>query len=277
MNINPLSAGINGASSSLQKTAARIQNTIAAIVSGNKLKASQDVASLAIAAQLQSQVSGLRQTAGNISQALSLTQVASDAVDQQLAITDRLQQIATQANSPVVSEEARKSLNNEFKALSEELDRISDQTSFNNKKLLDGTFSLTTKQALGDNDADSVEGDALAVDDLSASSLFEGETPDVLTQANAQAALASVAQARETLMSTRAEIGSFGQSLDFAGASIESALFNQEAARSTLADTDFAEASTELALLNLQRNAGLALQAQTKKLPPNLLDLINNT
>ena len=80
-----------------------------------------------------------------------------------------------------------------------------------------------------------------------------------------------LSNALDKVIAVRSDIGSFRQTLDLAGASVDSAVFNQEAARSILQDTDFAEGSTLLSLLNGQQNAAIALQAQVNKLTPNLL------
>lgn len=273
MNINPLTGLYSGASSQLQKTASRIQTTIASLVAGTKTSVSEDVAGFAIAAQLQSQIGPLRQTAGNLTQALNQVQVAGDGVSRQAEIVDRLKQLATQANNGTLNADAREGLDIEFQQLVGELNRISGDTSFNGVNLLDGSFSSSVNQALGTGDSE--EGTQLDVPDLSADALgLDGL--DLLTQEGAQAALQALETAGDTLLSTQSDIGSFAQTLDFAAASIESALFNQEAARSELMDTDIAETSTELALLNVRRDAAFALQAQTNKLPPTLLDLINS-
>ncbi len=76
------------------------------------------------------------------------------------------------------------------------------------------------------------------------------------------------------LSSARANVGSFLQSVDYAAASVDSAVQNQEAARSTLQDTDFAEASTERSIASLQNNVALALAAQGNRLSPALLQLV---
>lgn len=274
MTINPLTGIYSGSASQLQKSAARIQSTIASLVSGNRItKAADDVASLAIAVQLQAQIGTLRQTAGNISQALSTTQVTADAITQQVDITDRLKQLATQANNGALDADSRKALNQEAKALAAQLDHIAQSTRFNGKKLLDGHFTLSIDQALT-GDSNNNDGSSIEVPALTGAALGT-DTIDLSTQAGAQAAQALLDVTHSKLNAARARVGSFSQELDYAGASIESALFNQDAARSTLEDTDFSQGTTDLALLSLQKNVALALQAQTNKLPVNVLDLIN--
>jgi flagellin-like hook-associated protein FlgL len=70
-------------------------------------------------------------------------------------------------------------------------------------------------------------------------------------------------------------IGAFQQSVDFASATVDSAGFNQQAAMSNLSDTDFADASSQLSLANVQQNSVIALAAQGNLLNPALLKLVS--
>lgn len=267
MGITPLSGVFSGASTHIQRTAQRIQTVLGSIASGNK-PLLQDVAGLSIAAQLSNQLAGLKSAAGNIAQALSVTQVAGQAVGQQQEIVSRLQALATQANSGSLTDADREALNTEFQSLVEELGRISGNTNFSGQALLDGTFELGL-----DTDAGS---STLSIADLSPEALFGGLSPDILTQENAAAALAALATASDTLTASRAGIGGFESALGYESAQLESAIFNQDAALSELSDTDLADASTQLSLLKLQENAAIATQAQANKLAPRILDLLND-
>lgn len=273
MAINPVTGVLVGASQpdQLQRTAQRIQATIASLVSGNRLEQATDaVSDLAIAAQLQNQISTLKQTAGNISQALSLTQVADQGIERETEIVDRMRALATQANNGTLDNGSRQALDNEFQSLKEELNRISSNTQFNGQKLLDGSLSLDVDRALGGEG-----GNPLTVDNLSAGALFDNKSLNLLSQGAAAAALQTLDSASNKLTAARADIGSYAQSLDYAAANIETAFLNQEAARSTLADTDFASAASDLSRLNLQRDIQQALAAQGNKLSPQLLQLLS--
>ena len=97
---------------------------------------------------------------------------------------------------------------------------------------------------------------------------------DLLSASGAQAGFAAVGAAIQTVTSQRADVGAFQQALDFAANNIESAVQNQEAARSTLLDTDIAANSTELSLLEAAQEASINTLAQTNQLQDNLLKLI---
>lgn len=273
MTINPLTGIISGASSQLQRTAQRVQSTIDSLVTGNRVtQASEDVASLAVAAQLQSRIGSLRQVSGNIAQAVSLTQVAAGGVGRQQEIVERLRTLSVQANSGALNDASRKALNSEFQSLVGELNRLATNTQFNGQNLLDGSFRLSVEQSLGQEETP--DGAVLALPDLTAQALFSDGVPDLTTQENAAKAFEALGGVSKVLSQAQADIGGFAGALGYASANLESALFNQQAAFSTLSDADFGEQATLLAQLNTQNQAQIALAAQGNKLLPNILQLL---
>jgi flagellin len=278
MLINNLGSVAASQRTDIKKTEAKLQAAIASLVSGRK---SQDVAEVAIATQLQSQVAGLKQISSNIAQAVSLTQVADGAVARSQEITSRLQEIAQTAANGTANEDQRKQLNEEFQALTKELDAQVARTQFNGQQLLDGSLSGNNKLSLGRilaaNDSnDSGDGDSgLDINNLSTQVLFGGQSLNVLTADNAQAALSTLGNAQTNISEARASVGSFQQTLNYAAATIDSAAINQQAAQSLLSDADFLHVVTESQNAQIQRNAQLSLAAQGNRLPAALLQLVS--
>jgi flagellin len=279
MAIDPLSGAISAqAQTSIQKSNARLQAALAGLVSGVKVnRPSDDVALLSVASKLASETSGLRQVSVNLAQLSSLTQVADGGAEQVQNLLGKLQELAQQAASPTVNADQRQALNQQFKQISAEINRFTENTTFGNRKLLDG--SLSGEKAISLDDAIAAEagegtGNRLSIASLSTTSLFEGRSLDILSPESARAALSAIGGALDTTRSVRAEIGAFQQAANFAAANIDSVIANQQAAASTLLDTDFAEASTNASLSNLQNNAALALLAQGNRLTPALLKLV---
>lgn len=251
-----------------QRTNARLQAAIASLVSGTRLtQASTDVAALSIASQLQAQTSGLKQISSNLAQVSSLTQVADGGAEQIGAVIQQLQSLASQAQSPTLNPENRKQLNEQFQELTRSIDSIVNGTTFNNQKLLDGTQTLSLDQVL-----DSEVGDSTQIDNLSRGALL-GDL-DILSAESASQAFAALGDALNQVTGVRAGLGAFQQSIEFASANVDTALFNQEAARSSIEDTDFLAAATELSQANFQRNAEIALAAQGNRITPAILQLI---
>jgi len=277
MDVRSIGGLINSQSQqNIQKSTSKLQSAIASLISGTK-SSTVDVAALSIATQLQSQVSNLKQASGNIAQASSLAQVADGGAQQIGEVLNKLRALADRANAPTANADNRRALDAEFQSLVAEIDRLASGTSFNNQKLLDGNISgdksLSLTKLLGA--TESIDNGALQIQSLKTSDLFDAKKLSIASPETIAQAVSALDKALNTVSGARASIGSFQQTLNFAAANIESAAANQEAARSILQDTDFAQGSTETSLANILRNAQIAVQAQGNRLTPNLLKLVS--
>jgi flagellin len=272
----PLLSTLNAtpASQSVQKTSTQLAAAIATIVGGATPADGTDVASLSTAAQLQSQTASLRQVSANLAQGASLAQVADGGAAAIQEILGQLKTLAQKAGSPTLSPENRQQLNVLFNQLTDQVDSIASQTSFNGQSILDGSISGSNALSLDSLLGTAGDGDGIAITDLSTSSLFDGQDIGIASAENALQAGNALDSASTQVASVRSNLGSFQQSLDFAAANVDSALANQESANSTLADNDFATASTQYASANIQQNATIAIAAQSNQLSPALLQLI---
>jgi len=102
--------------------------------------AKDDAAGLAIADRMTAQIKGLNQASRNANDGISLTQTAEGALQESTNILQRVRELAVQSANSTNSSSDRLSLQAEVNQLVSELDRISDTTSFNGIKLLDGSF-----------------------------------------------------------------------------------------------------------------------------------------
>ncbi len=115
---------------------------------------------------------------------------------------------------------------------------------------------------------------SVSLGNVDTNTLFKGNKIDVLTQANALTASDALDAAIKTVTSVRADVGALQSRFDFASANIESSIQNQDAARGTLLDTNFAQEATDYATSQVQLQAGISVLAQANQLPQNLLKLI---
>lgn len=270
---NPLTgllSNVGASNQNISRSTQRFENAVATLSSGNKLA---DVASQSQAAQLQGEISGLRSASLNLAQTSSLGQVADGALEGIANAINRLQEIGVQSNSGALDDNTRELLDIEFQDLLSEIDRQVENTQFNSQPLLDGSLDISLQQTLGEESSDN--DNRLTLESLSVESLFNGEAINVRTQENAENALETLKEALSAVTSARAEVGSFLETTNFANANLQSAIQNQVAAASTLTDADFATASTELSLADLQQNASVALKAQSNNQTGALLSLIN--
>ncbi|MCC7081651.1 MAG: flagellin [Burkholderiales bacterium] len=103
--------------------------------------ARDDAAGLAISQRLTSQINGLNQAVRNANDGISLAQTAEGALQESGNILQRIRQLAIQSANDSNSAADRKALQAEVSQLTSELNRIANTTTFNGKKILDGSFS----------------------------------------------------------------------------------------------------------------------------------------
>ncbi len=103
--------------------------------------AKDDAAGLAISERMTAQVKGLNQAARNANDGISLAQTAEGALSQVGNNLQRMRELAVQSSNGTNSQVDRDAMNAEFTQLSSEIQRVSEQTSFNGRNLLDGSFT----------------------------------------------------------------------------------------------------------------------------------------
>ncbi len=106
-------------------------------------RAGDDAAGLAISEKMRAQIKGLNMASKNSQDAISLVQTAEGALTETHSILQRMRELAVQSSSDTnESSVDRAALQEEFSALRSEINDIASETSFNNQKLLDGSFGL---------------------------------------------------------------------------------------------------------------------------------------
>ncbi|MEZ4598767.1 MAG: flagellin [Syntrophotaleaceae bacterium] len=103
--------------------------------------AKDDAAGLAISDRMTSQIRGLNQAARNANDGISLAQTAEGALGESTNILQRMRELAVQSANDTNTNQDRASLQAEVDQLISELDRIGNNTTFNGKKLLDGSMT----------------------------------------------------------------------------------------------------------------------------------------
>jgi flagellin len=104
-------------------------------------RAGDDAAGLAISEKMRGQIRGLTQASRNAQDGISLIQTAEGALNETHAILQRMRELAVQASTDTNTKVDRSELQKEMNELIDEIDRIAEQTQFNEQNLLDGSFS----------------------------------------------------------------------------------------------------------------------------------------
>ncbi len=127
----------------LSVTDGQMSKSLEKLSSGFRInRAADDAAGLAISEGLRSQIGGLKVAVRNTQDGISVVQTAEGALTETHSILQRMRDLSVQAaNDGGLNTEAKKNIQSEITQLKAEINRISDTTTFNGKKLLDGTFS----------------------------------------------------------------------------------------------------------------------------------------
>ncbi len=102
--------------------------------------AKDDAAGLAITERFTTQIRGLNQAIRNANDGISLSQTAEGALGEMANNMQRIRELAVQSANATNSDSDRAALDQEVQQRLAEIDRIASQTSFNGRRILDGTF-----------------------------------------------------------------------------------------------------------------------------------------
>ncbi|WP_214687221.1 MULTISPECIES: flagellin [unclassified Exiguobacterium] len=104
-------------------------------------RAGDDAAGLAISEKMRGQIRGLDQATRNSQDAISLIQTAEGALNETHSILQRMRELSVQSSNDTTTDADRNEIQKEVSQLKSEVDRISNTTEFNTKKLLDGSVA----------------------------------------------------------------------------------------------------------------------------------------
>ncbi len=259
LRVNTNVASIN-AQRNLLNTTNRLNRSLERLSSGLRItRASDDAAGLAISERFRSEIRSLGQAERNANDGVSMLQVAEGALSETSDILTRLRELAVQSANGTLGSEERATLQDEFGALVEEVDRIAAVTEFNGANVLNDTSVAITFQVGINNTAN----DQLTVTGVDATASGVGISAlDISTVSGAQAALGTLDSAINQVSSLRAQFGATQNRLESAIRSLRVSIENTSAAESRIRDVDIASETAELTRNQVLQTAGVAVLAQ---------------
>lgn len=133
------------AANQLRKSDNRVAASLERLSSGYKINSAEDnPVGAAISQKMKTQLKGLDRAIQNASDGISVVDTADGALQEVADILQRMRELAVQGASDTYRPEDRISINNEIDALKEEINRISTDTEFNTKGLLNGDCAKKT-------------------------------------------------------------------------------------------------------------------------------------
>lgn len=125
----------------LLRTENHLTAAIERLSSGLRINnAKDDPAGLAISNKMKQQIDGIHQAGRNTQDGTSALNTADGALNEVVSIIQRMHELAVQAANDTNTVEDKEASQKEMAALTKEIDRISQDTEFNTKPLLDGTL-----------------------------------------------------------------------------------------------------------------------------------------
>jgi flagellin len=244
--------------------------------------ASDDAAGMSISQIMTSQIRGLNMAIRNANDGISLLQTADGAMIEQSNMMQRMRELAVQAASDTTTTSQKGYLQDEFAALRTEINRIGANTKWNDRSLLDGSGGIAGNVALAGsyrfqvgtlagttNNIDVAVPNATSV----AGGIFAAiETDNISTGATTAITNLDTALAAGNL--ARSKIGAAINQLTYAADNLSNISMNTAASRSRIEDTDYAQASTELARTQIIQQAATAMLAQANQSPQSVLALL---
>ncbi|MGN0426603.1 MAG: flagellin [Agathobacter sp.] len=133
------------ANSQLLRTENKLTASVERLSSGYKInKPGDNPAGMAISNKMRAQIRALDQAESNVSDAVSVMQIADGALNEVSSILQRIRELSVQAANGTYCYEDKQSIQAEIDQLAEEVTRISSDTEYNKKTLLDGSSDLRT-------------------------------------------------------------------------------------------------------------------------------------
>jgi flagellin len=263
----------NSAVRYLNQNAASQSSSLSKLASGSRIsQASDDAAGLAISTRLQSDVATLNQASTNATNAIAVLQTADGGASNISDILQRMKVLATESASGTVTDTERSYIDEEFGALTSQIDTIASGTRFNSQSLLtsDNMFSGGVSVMVGSSSSDTIK---ITLSALDSTTLGVGSL-DVTSQTNANTALTALDTAIDTVSNARASIGAQESQFQFSSESISTQVENLESANSAIADVDVASEEAKLASSQVMVQAAVAAASSANSLTQNLLKLM---
>ena len=255
-----------------------LQTAMQSLATGSRInRASDDSAGISIRENMTTQIKGFDAAVRNANDGISLLQTADSAMEGMANLLQRMRELGVLAQNDTYSSAQRTAMEDEFTALLTEVDRIASDTQWNGMAILNGdggnlggtsTFSFQ----VGSNSSQTIE--VIISDQGTGGALSAIASSTVASAASAATAVSSLDAAITALASSRSVVGAAVNRLTAAADSATSMSENASASRSQVADTDYANATSELARAQIIQQAATAMLAQANQQPSMVLALL---
>jgi flagellin len=269
----------------------QLSKSIERLSSGQKINRGADSpASLVISEGMRAQIGSLQQAADNNEAAISLVQTAEGALNEvSKLLVDMRQRAVSAANLGINDQNSVNASQKEIENALEAIDRISNNTQFGSKNLLDGSaldadgnplvsFQIGANQGqIASVSLPNVATNQLAVGVSNDSGFSSLSDLDVTTGKGAEDAMGVIDKAIEEIAVARGDLGAFQKNtLESNLTSLRIASENMTAAESTIRDADIAVELAAFTRNQIMTQSATAQLAQANAMPKNVMALLGS-
>ncbi|NOX88673.1 MAG: flagellin [Calditrichaeota bacterium] len=252
----------------LSKVSDKIATHQLRLATGKRINSpAEDPAGYMLARGLEARKRGLQVALDNVSNAQNILDVAEGAYGNIMDILQTLKEKATQAADGSLNSTQRSAIDGQASALISEIDDIVTNATFNDNKLIDGTYSTafqtgekgSEQLSVSLGDADSA---ALGIDSI-----------DLSTANGASTAISTISSAIDTLSGHMKTLGEYKVRLQSKQSNLSNAITNTDSVRSTIEDADFAKEQMEVMKLQILQQTSLSSLTQANSAPQLVLSM----
>ena len=231
-------------------------------------KAGDDAAGLAVSENMRAQIRGMEQAERNVQDGISMVQTAEGALEEAGNIAQRMRELGIQAGNDTLSDKDRDKVKAELTQLQDEMKKISEETKFNGKQLLNtvGTFTI---QAGANSETRTIK-----TANLSSIATSLNLTSSISSSSDAQNFVAKVETALTSITAARSDLGAMQNRLEYTANNLTTSTENLTAAESRIRDVDVAKEMVTLSKLNILNQASQAMVSQAKQQPESVSQLL---
>jgi len=247
----------------LSNTGAAQKSNLEHLASGSRIyRAADDAAGLAISEKMRAHIRSDRQAVRNANDGISMIQTAEGGMNEVGNILTRFRELSIQAASDTIGDTERGFIDKEVQQLAQEVDRISNTTEFNGKKLLNGEGQLMEVQVglMNNPENDRFNYDPSKTNASLANLGLSGIS--VASKEDAQSNLDHIDGAITKLTENRAELGAMQNRLVSTVSNLQIYDENLSTARSRIYDVDMASETADLTKNNILNQAGVSVLSQ---------------
>lgn len=224
-----------------------LNRNILRLSSGYRINsAADDPAGLSVSESMRAQISGMKIMQQNTQDEISSLQTADGALNEVHSMLNRMKELSTQAATGTYSDQDRENMDKEFTALKNEIDRITNTTAFNGKKVTD----VSKKSGLSE--------------------------LNILTPENARTAMDALDKETDRISGKRADLGAQQNALEHRMNVLGITMENLQAAESRIRDVDMAAEMVDMATNKILVQCGEAMLAQANAQSKDIIKILQS-